>query len=94
MFATSQFRPAWWLKNSHLQTITAKWFKRHQHINTETETIELPDGDFIDIDWTEKPTNDNKKPIVVILHGLEGSKTVTTPKECCLQYRRKTGLVC
>lgn len=74
MFQQSQFTPAWWLKNPHLQTLSAKWLKRKQHINTITETIELPDGDFIDIDWTEKPSANNTKPIVVVLHGLEGSK--------------------
>ena len=74
MFSHSQFQPAWWLKNPHLQTITAKWFKRHQVIATHTETLELPDGDFIDIDWTELPEANSEKPIVVILHGLEGSK--------------------
>ena len=31
------------------------------------ERLELPDGDFIDLDWTP----DNRGPIVVILHGLE-----------------------
>ena len=74
MFSQCQFQPAWWLKNPHLQTITAKWFKRHQLVATQTEMLELPDGDFIDIDWTELPESTNNKPIVVILHGLEGSK--------------------
>lgn len=33
------------------------------------ERIELPDGDFIDLDWT---TN-SEGPLVVVMHGLEGS---------------------
>ncbi|MGH8508874.1 MAG: hydrolase, partial [Gammaproteobacteria bacterium] len=33
------------------------------------ERLELPDGDFIDLDWHDQGAG----PIVVILHGLEGS---------------------
>jgi hypothetical protein len=31
--------------------------------------LELPDGDFLDLDWAQQDTG----PIVLILHGLEGS---------------------
>ncbi|MEW6983653.1 hydrolase [Colwelliaceae bacterium 6471] len=74
MLHSNDFSPAWWLKNSHLQTIAAKWLRRHLHVKTLLETLELPDGDFIDLAWTELPNNNTTKPIVVILHGLEGSK--------------------
>lgn len=74
MFSSSQFKPAWWLTNAHLQTLAAKFFRRKKIISTELETLELPDGDFIDLAWTEKPDLKNTRPIVVVLHGLEGSK--------------------
>jgi len=74
MFSTSEFKPAWWLTNAHLQTLAAKLFRRKHSIHTDTETLELPDGDFIDLAWTEKPKKNNTRPIVVMLHGLEGSK--------------------
>ncbi len=32
------------------------------------ERLELPDGDFVDLDWTLNDTG----PIVILLHGLEG----------------------
>ena len=73
MLISSHFKAAWWLTNRHMQTIAAKWLRRNEKLNTLIETIELPDGDFIDIAWTEKPQADNSQPIVVILHGLEGS---------------------
>ena len=73
MLISSHFKAAWWLTNRHMQTIAAKWLRRNEKLNTLIETIELPDGDFIDIAWTEKPQADNNRPIVVILHGLEGS---------------------
>lgn len=74
MHSASQFKPAWWLTNPHLQTLAAKFFRRKQKLVTYTETLELPDGDFIDLAWTEQPKKDNTRPIIVILHGLAGSK--------------------
>jgi len=74
MYSASKFKPAWWLTNAHFQTLAAKFFRRNQQLTTNNETLELPDGDFIDLAWTEKPAKDNNKPIVVMLHGLEGSK--------------------
>lgn len=42
----------------------------------ERERLELADGDFLDLDWTTeaagfRPSDD--APIVIVLHGLEGS---------------------
>lgn len=74
MYSTSKFKPAWWLTNAHFQTLAAKFFRRKEKLVTYTETLELPDGDFIDLAWTEKPHQNNTRPIIVMLHGLEGSK--------------------
>ncbi|WDD98875.1 hydrolase [Thalassomonas actiniarum] len=73
MFYKSQFKAAWWLANPHLQTIVAKYLRRKEKLATITETLELPDGDFIDLAWTEVPPPDNTRPLVILLHGLEGS---------------------
>ena len=73
MFTQSQFTPAWWLRNAHCQTIIAKWLRSKQQLHTSIETLELPDGDFIDLAWTDKPQKNEKRPLVVVLHGLEGS---------------------
>ena len=44
-------------------------FRRNGTIALKRETFELPDGDFIDLDW-----GPNKQgPIIIILHGLEGN---------------------
>lgn len=66
----SHFKPAWWLPTSHLQTIWPTLFRRPiSHLLISRERFELPDGDFIDLDWVGK----GHGPIVIILHGLEGS---------------------
>ncbi|HVE44785.1 MAG TPA: hydrolase [Gammaproteobacteria bacterium] len=67
----NDFKPAWWLKNPHLQTLWPMIRRnRLKGIPVERERIELPDGDFIDIDWVGKKRT---APIVLILHGFEGS---------------------
>jgi len=66
---TSEFKPAWWLKNPHLQTIWGTKFKQKTEIELIPQRIELDDGDFIDI---LKTPEINNKLIVLILHGLEG----------------------
>jgi predicted alpha/beta-fold hydrolase len=63
------FRPAWWLRNKHLQTVFARYAGRRRNIETRKEIFELPDGDFLDCRWAGGQVG----PIVVILHGLEGS---------------------
>jgi len=55
MYSASKFKPAWWLTNTHSQTVAAKFFRRKQILATFNETVELPDGDFIDLAWTDKP---------------------------------------
>ncbi|MHB8403925.1 MAG: hydrolase [Gammaproteobacteria bacterium] len=69
MIVKSEFRPAHWLHNRHLQTVFPNVFYRHPPVQIRRERLELPDGDFIDVDWTLGKTG----PIVIVLHGLEGS---------------------
>lgn len=67
------FKPAWWLRNSHLQTLWPAVIRKRRlkpSIKLQRERIELPDGDFIDLDWMQK---DAEGPLVIVLHGFEGS---------------------
>ncbi len=63
------FKPCWWLRNPHAQTIVATWFKPGK-LPGETERVELKDGDFIDLVWYGE--DQKNQPVVMILHGLEG----------------------
>ena len=69
--AKSHFKPAWGLSNPHLQTLWSTFFRPITKIELSSERLELDDGDFLDIVTTEL----KDKPIVIILHGLEGSLT-------------------
>jgi uncharacterized protein len=69
MIQTSGFRPAWWLNNTHAQTLFPCLRRYSGRLNIDWERLKLPDRDFVDLVWTEE----NGGPLVLILHGLEGS---------------------
>lgn len=66
----NNFKPAWWLPGGHLQTLWAGLKKRKVNVPLVRERLWLPDGDFLDLDWT---VDNEKSPLVLLLHGLEGS---------------------
>ena len=65
----TDFEPAWWLRSPHLQTLWPVFFKKRHRLDLEPEQVELPDGDFLELLWSNK----NSKKIVIVLHGLEGN---------------------
>lgn len=70
----STFKPAWWLPNTHLQTLWSTFFRRRPILNFTSFRLTLDDGDFIDVSTPQQDTKEpTSKPIVLILHGLEGS---------------------
>jgi len=66
-----KFRPRWWLRNPHLQTIYASKLAPRPKINTIGERLELADGDFLDLNWSRR----RQGPIVCLFHGLAGCIT-------------------
>lgn len=71
MIVDSAFKPGTGLTNSHLQTLLPTLYRKFSNAHYSTQKLELPDGDFVDLAWTDKPANG--KPIVIIFHGLAGS---------------------
>lgn len=68
------FQPAWWLPGGHLQTIFPAIFRRQAKLEVRREPIELPDGDLLNLDWApEQAGLTGASPLLVVLHGLEGS---------------------
>ncbi len=51
----SNFYPPHWLRNPHLQTIIASQLLKPAPVDSERERLELPDGDFIDINLSRQP---------------------------------------
>lgn len=73
MINGNKFRAGAGMGNRHLQTLLPTAWCRKSAVPFQTSTLELPDGDFIDLSWTRVPVNTSSTPIVVIFHGLEGS---------------------
>ncbi len=71
----SSFRPAWWLTNRHAQTMYPAFpWSNAPKIKVRSENLELPDGDVTVVDWMDAaPEPDLGAPILIVLHGLEGS---------------------
>ena len=65
---TSDFKPAWWLRSPHLQTLWPVFFKKRHRLDLKDEQVELDDGDFIDLCWSKNLS----QKTVLVLHGLEG----------------------
>ncbi|QKT04636.1 hydrolase [Ectothiorhodospiraceae bacterium 2226] len=68
MIVRSDFRPAWWLPGPHAQTLWPHLLRRPRVV-LHRERLELPDGDFLDLDWNSR----ERGPLALVLHGLEGS---------------------
>ena len=65
------FTPAWWLRGAHRQTVWRRLFSRESIPDYRRERLETPDGDFLDLDWCAG--DDPGRPLLLALHGLEGS---------------------
>ncbi|MEM7027187.1 MAG: hydrolase [Pseudomonadota bacterium] len=72
MIVQSHYKPPWWFQNKHLQTLFPAILRCTASIELIQEQFELSDGDFIDLFWTTNRTVKNI-PIMIVLHGLEGS---------------------
>ncbi|WP_397600099.1 hydrolase [Silvanigrella sp.] len=98
----NNFRPAWWAKNKHIQTLFPVFFPKKLKLPLYRENITLPDGDFIQVDWIINKLE--KKPLLILLHGLEGSSSspyiqrlMKKAQECnyravCMHFRGCAGL--
>lgn len=62
-------RRPWYFFNGHFETIIPSLFYQIDDIGYEPERLELPDGDFLDLNWVK---NDSRR-LLVLSHGLEGS---------------------
>lgn len=65
----SAFRPAWWLRGAHAQTLWPALVRRRRPLDIAWERLELDDGDFLDLAWS----GPSGAPVVLLLHGLQGS---------------------
>lgn len=65
----SNYRPPVYLFNGHLQTIAPFFGVKRDNTHYKTEKLELPDGDFLELDWVRG----GHDRLMIICHGLEGN---------------------
>ncbi|MDT0606536.1 YheT family hydrolase [Croceitalea rosinachiae] len=66
----SNYRPPFPFRNGHFSTIYSGVFRKIRGLVQHRERINLYDGDFLDLDWSESSLPSNK--VVILVHGLEG----------------------
>ena len=69
----SRFHAPFFLRNGHMQTILPVLLPRRVRAGFVRERLELPDGDFLDLDWLRSGAG----RVAILAHGLEGSSTQT-----------------
>ncbi len=73
LLSSSYRAPAYLLGSGHLQTIVPALLRRVPDLNYRREQIELPDGDFLALDWAAAAGPAPARGLAIISHGLEGS---------------------
>ncbi|PIQ83802.1 MAG: hydrolase [Candidatus Omnitrophica bacterium CG11_big_fil_rev_8_21_14_0_20_63_9] len=80
------FQPAWWCRNTHLQTIWGSVLRPTPQVLVSRARWELPDGDFLDVDELAAQAD---APRLIILHGLESSSRAAGVLGLLSQARRR-----
>ncbi len=70
MLREYRYRPAWWLRGGHAQTLWGRFARPSAGVATSVECMSTPDGDAIEVHHVSATPN---APRVLFLHGLEGS---------------------
>lgn len=65
----SDYKAPFYLFNGHVETIIPSIFRKIKDTTYKRERLELPDGDFLDLDWLKRDSD----KLVIISHGLEGN---------------------
>ena len=68
---SSSYNPPFLFKNGHFSTVYAGAFRKIDNFSQKRERIELPDGDFLDLDWSFSGSVSSK--VGILIHGLEGN---------------------
>jgi len=84
-YVPSPFQPAAWLPGPHAQTVAGRYVRRVTGVRYRRERIDTPDGDVLDLDFAEVHGRalPDTAPVVVVVHGLEGSAQSTYVLETC-----------
>jgi len=80
------YQPARWLFGPNLMTIFGPLFRPGPRVSVSRERWELSDGDFVDVDRMPGPRD---APLLLALHGLEGSSSAHYVRGLLAQARKR-----
>lgn len=89
---SENFHPLRGASNPHLQTLLPRLVRRQVKLQPIWQRLDLPDGDFVDLAWSEDPQLARHKPRMVLFHGLEGSFSSPYAHGLLKAWRDKGGL--
>lgn len=69
----SAYRPLPWFRSRHLNTVFPTFFRRRLGVRYRRQRLELPDGDFVDIDWSRVGAT----RAAILWHGLVSNSGVS-----------------
>ncbi|GAB3317440.1 alpha/beta fold hydrolase [Hymenobacter humi] len=72
LVSESRYHPPFYLFNGHLQTIVPSLWRNVPDVVYQRERLELPDGDFLNLDWSRLPETRPTDGLAIVSHGLEG----------------------
>ncbi len=84
---SSIYKPPALFRNGHISTIYSSKLRVPPKVIQSRERIFLPDGDFMDLDWSY--ASKESRQLVVLLHGLEGNAQRTYMKGIAGHLNRK-----
>lgn len=70
LLESNPFEVPWWLSNGHAQSFWGPIVRRRLAVEYRAERWDTPDGDFVYVKFLD---GDPDAPLVLLLHGLEGS---------------------
>jgi predicted alpha/beta-fold hydrolase len=83
----SQYQPKHsFFKNAHINTVYASLLRWIPRVKFERERLELPDGDFLDLDWSKV----GGRKLIIIFAGLEG-KSNSLYSRAAIRHFNKMG---
>jgi uncharacterized protein len=80
----STYRPPVYLLNRHVQTVIPFFYVKPDSTLYKTEKFELPDGDFLELDWI-RAGNDK---LMIICHGLEGNSRSSYMQQTAVHFSK------
>ncbi len=66
----STYKAPYFFRKGFVSTVYSGLIRNVTSVHQKRERMNLPDGDFVDLDWSYASENSDK--VIILLHGLEG----------------------